>query len=128
MCHAAVQGIETDFSTAPAGVPFADDESDLCYVTDCAAGIQALLMADNLQHHVYNIGSGRSVTQGDIAEVVRSVVPDARIRLQPGRGPFHRSRAYLDIARMGQDVGYRPQYDIERGVAEHISWLRSQQE
>jgi UDP-glucose 4-epimerase len=44
--------------------------------------------------------------------------------LQPGRNPRHRPRAYMDITRLKESVGYRPQYDIERAVQEYIDWLR----
>src|SRR5437764_498864 len=38
ICHAAAKGVPADFSGSRTGVPFADDESDFCYVKDCALG------------------------------------------------------------------------------------------
>jgi nucleoside-diphosphate-sugar epimerase len=34
----------------------------------------------------------------------------------------------MDITRIKEEVGYRPQYDIKRGVEEYIDWLRSHPE
>jgi nucleoside-diphosphate-sugar epimerase len=34
----------------------------------------------------------------------------------------------MDITRIMNEVGYRPEYDVERGVAEYIDWLRKHPE
>jgi nucleoside-diphosphate-sugar epimerase len=34
----------------------------------------------------------------------------------------------MDITRIKEEVGYRPQYNIERALAEYIDWLRSHAE
>ena len=39
-----------------------------------------------------------------------------------------RPNTYMEITRIKEDVGYRPQYDIERGVKEYIDWLRKHPE
>ena len=36
-----------------------------------------------------------------------------------------RPNTYMEITRIKEDVGYRPQYDIQRGVEEYIEWLRN---
>ncbi len=30
---------------------------------------------------------------------------------------------YLDISRIHQDTAYRPEYGVERGMADYINWL-----
>ena len=59
------------------------------------------------------------------ADAVRAVVPEAEIELLPGAGSGARTDAYMDGARAVEDAGYEPQYDIERGVADYIDWLRA---
>jgi UDP-glucose 4-epimerase len=59
---------------------------------------------------------------------VKKLVPTAQIDLPPGRGPRYRPNAYLDIARLKQEVGYRPEYTIERAVAEYLDWLKIHRE
>ena len=39
-----------------------------------------------------------------------------------------RPNTYMEITRIKEEVGYRPQYDIKRGVEEYIDWLRSHPE
>lgn len=124
MCHAAAHGIPADFSGSRGGVPFEDDQGDFCYVKDCAAGLQLLQMAESLPHRVYNIAAGVGRTYGEFASAVRQVVPAAEIKLQPGRSPRAKPQPYLDCSRAAQDIGYRPEFPIERAAADYIDWLR----
>jgi nucleoside-diphosphate-sugar epimerase len=39
-----------------------------------------------------------------------------------------RPNTYMDITRIKEEVGYRPQYGIQRGVEEYIEWLRNHPE
>jgi nucleoside-diphosphate-sugar epimerase len=39
-----------------------------------------------------------------------------------------RPNTYMDITRIKEEVDYRPQYDIQRGVEEYIDWLRNHPE
>jgi len=125
LCHAAVRGVPAEFTGARGGVPYEDEEGDFCYVKDCAAGLALLQMADTLPHRIFNIAAGVSRTNRELADAVKKVVPDAQITLQRGRGPRARPRPYLDITRATQDIGYKPEYDLERGVADYIAWLRT---
>ncbi len=52
------------------------------------------------------------------------MVLNAEVGIQPGQGPRQRTNAYMNITRMKDDVGYQPQYDLERAVADYIDWLR----
>jgi UDP-glucose 4-epimerase len=125
MCHAAASGVPADFTGARGGIPFAEDEADLCYVKDCARAIQLLQMADRLPHRIYNIGGGKAVKHRELADAVKKVVPHAKIDLQAGNSPRARKDPFLDLGRISADVGYHPEYDVERGAADYISWLQT---
>jgi UDP-glucose 4-epimerase len=82
-------------------------------------------MARNLSSRAYNIGGGRSVTYQELADAVKRVYPNAQIDLAPGRSPHARASGGMDISRIKQDVGWEPEYDIDRGVGEWIDWLKT---
>ena len=128
ICHAAAKGAPTDFTGVRRGAPYEEDDTGAFYVKDCAAAIQLLQMAEKLSHRIYNIGSESPMTYGGFIDEVKAAVPDAQVSLQPGRNPRYRPNAYMDITRIKEEVGYRPQYDIKRGVEEYIDWLRSHPE
>jgi UDP-glucose 4-epimerase len=128
MAHAAVRGVPAEFPNNRYGAPFAEDDVDFCYVKDCAAAIQLLQMADSLPNRVYNVGGGRGVTQRELVDATCKVVPDAQIPINEGHSPTYRPDPWLDISLATADVGYRPDYDVERGMADYIQWLRSNPE
>ena len=127
LTHAAVRGTRPDF-TGMREAPLADDAADLCYVKDCARGVQLLHQADRerLKHRVYNIGGGRAVTNAELAAAVNKAVPEADVRLEPGRSARGgRQDAYMDLTRAGEDLGYEPAFSVDQAIADYASWLRS---
>ena len=128
MVHGALKGNTVDLREAagvPGGLGCEEDETDLCYVKDCAKAIQMIQMARKLNHRVYNVGSGKATSNGQLRDAVRKAVPEARILLQPGKSEGFRSNAYLDIGRVAADTGYAPEFTLESGVADYVEWLRS---
>lgn len=128
MVHGALKGGTVDL-TAAAGVPGGpgceDDETDLCYVKDCAKAIQMVHMAQKLNHRIYNIGSGKASTNKQLRDAVVKAVPGVRITLQPGKSSGHRSNVCLDLSRIAADTAYKPEFTLESGVADYVEWLRA---
>lgn len=122
--HAAAKGVPADFSGARGGAPRQEDDTGAFYVKDCARAIQLVQMADQLSQRIFNISSEAPMKYREFVAVVKKIVPSAQIDLPPGHGPRNRPNAYLDIARLKQEVGYRPEYTIERAVAEYLDWLK----
>jgi hypothetical protein len=103
LIHAAARGTEPDLSVL-AGPAYAEDALDLCYVKDTGRAIALLQLADHLTHRTYNVGSGRSTSNAQIIDAIKTVVPDARVDLPTGRPA---SATHLDISRLEQDTGFR---------------------
>ena len=125
MVRAAVAGETLDF-TQPPSRAYEKDGVDLCYVKDCARGIALLQLAGRLRYSTYNIGAGKATTYGDLAAAIKHVIPDARLDLPAGFDPQGPGKVFeLDISRIREDTGFEPQYDLQRAVADYISWLRA---
>jgi UDP-glucose 4-epimerase len=125
MVHAAVRGTVPDFSTLRSA-PHAQDGLDLVYARDCGRAIALLQLAGTLHHRVYNVASGRTTTNQEVADAIEKVVPGAQIDLPAGRDPKGSGRDLcLDISCLREDTGYQPDYDIERAVADYVGWLRA---
>jgi UDP-glucose 4-epimerase len=106
---------------------FEEDSTDLCYITDCVRAIRLLQTADKLSHHVYNIGDGKTTTNRMLADAVDRLEPGLNTAqvLKQGRGPSFQESRYMDLSRIKADTGYEPEYSLERGLADYISWLRA---
>jgi UDP-glucose 4-epimerase len=124
LTHAAVRGNEPDLTGGRGGVPHEEDASDLCYVKDCARGIQLVHSAERLSHRIYSIGGGRATTVRELVDAVQAAVPGIRFDVAPGKGAAYRPNAYMDLSRARADAGYEPQYDVQTAIADYVDWLQ----
>lgn len=111
----------------PAGGDLAVDQ---VYISDTVAGVVLALEKAEHRFDAYNIATGAAPTLADVAGLVNAAVPGARITVDPG--PYlHGGRILtarkgaLDISRARTELGYAPQYDIARGIAEMIAISRA---
>lgn len=111
----------------PAGGDLAVDQ---VYISDTVAGVVLALEKAEHRFDAYNIATGAAPTLADVAGLVNAAVPGARITVAPG--PYlHGGRILtvrkgaLDISRARAELGYAPQYDIARGIAEMIAISRA---
>ena len=100
---------------------------DFIYNKDSARGIYLATIAEQPKSRVYNIGTGVGVTLNDFAHVIRKHLPQARIEIGPGLNflgmPYPASGIY-DISRARTELGYAPQFDLERGIADYLESLK----
>jgi UDP-glucose 4-epimerase len=125
-------GVTSAIVEAPAaGQPFrlaqgGDEKDDFVYNKDSARGIYLATIAENPKSRIYNIGTGVGLTLNDFARVLRRHLPGADIEIGSGLNflgmPYPASGVY-DISRAGSELGYRPQYDLERGIADYLDSL-----
>ncbi len=104
----------------PVDVPFSSAEpSAMIHAEDAAQIFVRVALADKLNHRTYNSG-GHLATVGDMANAVRSFLPDARISTGERRVPH----VYLvDNSQMLADIGYE-MAPLSVRILEHINDAR----
>ncbi|MGW2160165.1 NAD-dependent epimerase/dehydratase family protein [Nonomuraea sp. NPDC001699] len=102
--------------------PHAGDGGDSCYAPDAGRAIALLTTARALPHTTYNVSSGRPITNRDLAEAVRAIVPGPPLDLLPGRSGGPGDNPFLDIARLTRDTGFEPAFDLVKAVADYVAW------
>ncbi len=123
LLSAAVWGEDPDL-TPPRPPAYADDCTDLCYVKDCGRAIALLMLAERLNHRIYNVSSGRLVPYSEVVAAINAAVPGATLTLPDRRTPDRPPANYLDITRLRPDTGVQPENDVERAVPDYVDWLR----
>jgi UDP-glucose 4-epimerase len=123
LLSAAVWGEDPDL-TPPRPPAYAEDGTDLCYVKDCGRAIALLMLAERLNHGAYNVSTGRLVRYSEVVAAINAAVPGADVTLPAGRNPDRPPDYHLDITRLREDTGFRPEYDVERAVPDYAGWLR----
>jgi UDP-glucose 4-epimerase len=123
LLSAAVWGEDPDL-TPPRPPAYAADATDLCYVKDCGRAIALLMLAERLNHRIYNVSTGRLVKYSEVVDAINAAVAGANITLPEGRNPDRPPDNYLDTTRLRADTGFRPQYDVEHAAPDYVDWLR----
>jgi len=116
-------------AAAVAGRPYrldvgGDQGMDLIYVSDCARGCVAAVLASSTPSGVYNIGTGDASTLRQVAAIMRDLVPGSDITVGPGLLPAkHLCR--MDITRARTELGYAPRYSLRDGLADFVEQMRA---
>lgn len=121
------QIVESPFHGIPFVHPYgAEAKDDFIYNKDSALGIYLATMAEKVPSRVYNIGSGIGLGLNDIAAAVRKRIPGAKIEIGPGDnflGMPYPPHGVYDVSRARNELGFRPEYDVERAVADYVDSL-----
>lgn len=103
----------------PCGGDFAVDQ---VYIDDTVSGLVLALNKPDHRFDTYNVATGAAPTLGEVAELVNASVPGSSIRIEPG--PYYLDgkilsarKGALDISRAREELGYEPQFPIDRGIA-----------
>jgi UDP-glucose 4-epimerase len=93
---------------------------DYVYVADVARATLAALDADG---GVYNVGTGRETSVTELLEAIQKATgTEVEAELADPR-PGELQRSVLDIRRAEQELGWGPDYDLARGLAETWAWI-----
>jgi nucleoside-diphosphate-sugar epimerase len=126
MVENAVRGLPTRFER---GREF---PRDYTHVADVAqATLKAVdIPAEAVVDRTFYAATGRPlVTAGQVAEVVKKLIPGADIQIGSGLSEADmieiRYRGVLSVDNAREQLGYEPEFaDLERGVANYIQWYR----
>lgn len=116
--------IEDAQAERPTSFPFGRDfYRQYVHVQDVADAILLALDAKELPRRSYTINGGTYLTLGDVAAIVRKVLPSARIEMGPGGDPIDDVQARFDLSAAERDLGFRPRIGLEEGIRSYAGWL-----
>jgi nucleoside-diphosphate-sugar epimerase len=115
---------------AAAGTPYrlpqgGDARFEQICIKDVARGLLALMDAPRLSHYVYNLGINHDFPVSQIARDVKKAVPSADIEVGPGEIPGRTPQAPMSSQRIAEDIGFKPKFSLETGLAEYIRWTKT---
>ncbi len=99
---------------------------DLVHYQDMARAHLLALTLPQADGLAFNIGSGISTTVKELAVRLTQLmeVPDHPIQYDPGHDGNRVKKRCVDITRARTVLGYQPQYSLEAGLQETISWWK----
>ena len=99
---------------------------DYTYVLDTAVGMFTVLDAPFLPHDVYNISVGRSITLEEVIKALQELSPSVQVIDDPSNesGGFRSAavRSVRDAARLREDLGFTPRFDLTDGIRDYVQW------
>lgn len=87
------------------------------------AAVLALDLPDRPVHRVFNVTGGSQLRLDEAAQLVRDLLPDARITVGPGHIPHWDRQGPFDLSRARAVLGYEPKIPLEEGLRTYSSWL-----
>ncbi len=99
---------------------------DFVYIQDVLDAYARLSDVPQLSGEVFNIGSGKQCTIGDVAHKIIEL-SGYNIELDTGMPqvwPNEPKKWEADISKANDILGWKPRYDLENGLAKTIKWFR----
>jgi UDP-glucuronate 4-epimerase len=112
-------------------LPCQEVRRDWIYSRDVASGLAATLMAAHPRHDLYHLSSGVG-WQGTMLKwcaILSKAYPEFKWRISTSREKpnvsyqAERDRAPMDIARIVDDIGYKPRFGPDEALDDYMSWL-----
>ena len=98
---------------------------DFVHVSDIAAAFQLALDADDVSDVALNVGTGKSTTVLDVAEVLAS---ELKVEIEPEIVEKFRHgdvrHCWSDISAIRDALGYEPSVEFRDGMRELVGWLK----
>lgn len=100
---------------------------DFTYIDDIVEGvvrIQEVIPKGDVPYSIFNIGNSEPIQLARFISAIEGAVgKEAKIiylDMQPGDV----EQTYADTSRLEESVGYKPQTEIENGIAKFVTWYR----
>jgi nucleoside-diphosphate-sugar epimerase len=101
---------------------------DLIYVRDAMEAFGLACFFEKFPSRVYNVGSGIGTVEEDLERAMRNHLSEVPFEIvEPVDFPAvgeSRQRPILDITLAREELGFSPQFDLDRGIAATADWVR----
>lgn len=101
---------------------------DFTYIDDIVEGvirIQDVVPSTDIPYSLFNIGNNEPIQLSRFIEAIESACGKQAEKIMLGMQPGDVERTYADTARLEHAVGYKPQTEIEQGIARFVDWYKT---
>ncbi|HZW57868.1 MAG TPA: NAD(P)-dependent oxidoreductase [Nitrososphaerales archaeon] len=99
---------------------------DFVYSKDAARSTVLALESKNISSRIYNVGMGKMYTPHEIIDIVRKILPQARIKVEELSigSPAVKAEQPMSLERSRKEIGYEPMYDMPRALEDYVGWYK----
>lgn len=110
----------------PATIKWPYGPTELLYGKDAAKGTVLACLKENLRENIFHLGSGEISSGEDILRALKKHFPKAQVALVKGEKPmpYPEERHIQDQERARAELGYEPDYLLEKALADYAETLK----
>jgi UDP-glucose 4-epimerase len=100
--------------------------TEVLYGKDAAKGTVLAVLKDKFKDQLFHIGNGQLVGGEEILAAIKRHFPESKIALVRGGNPmpYPESRLTSDFSRSKEQLGYEPDYPIDKAVVDYAATLK----
>src|SRR5690606_41006781 len=93
------------------------------HVEDAAEAVVAAVGADCIRKPAYTIAADRGVTMGELAQLVRTIVPGPPVFVGETQDPLSDPQGPYDLDAAAADLGWRGRMSLPEGIRSYAAAL-----
>jgi len=97
---------------------------DFTYVEDTAHGFVLAAFSEKAKNEIFNITRGEGRSAKEYAEVIKKYLPGTKTIVKKAT-EVRPQRGSLGITKAKNELGYQPQFPIEKGIPKYIEFIKS---
>lgn len=101
----------------------AEHRFNFVHARDVATAALAAAAANEYGQRVYNVAGDGQHSLAEAARIVHRRFPEANIEIGPGYLEERYRQGHFDISAARHDLGYAPEWNLERGIEDYAEWL-----
>lgn len=101
---------------------------DFTYIDDIVEGvmrIQDVIPDTEIPYSLFNIGNNEPIQLSRFISAIEAACGKDAEKIMLGMQPGDVERTYADTSRLEEIVGYKPQTEIEQGIAKFVDWYKN---
>jgi nucleoside-diphosphate-sugar epimerase len=99
------------------------DALDFTYIEDLVQGLVLCIAKEEARNQTFNLTYGGARTLKQMIGIIQEEFPGVQVSYQP-RDSLMPERGTLSVEKAKQQLGYQPQYPLEKGFVHYIQWYK----
>lgn len=100
------------------------DKLDFTYIQDLIQGVAKSISNPKARNEIFNITYGQGRKISEMADMVKAAFPNININYLP-KDDLTPDRGTLSIQKAKDLIGYKPQFNLEKGYHDYIQWYKT---
>ena len=105
-----------------------EESRDFIYIEDAVDATILGIEKEDANGEVFNVGSGFATTVRQVSEALKNYYNAEINILISGKYRLGDIRHnYADLSKINHVLGFKPNYDFQKGISEFVSWVKTQE-